>query len=530
MILLDDLRLSPDFKEKDLFLAAAAKLGVKVSAIKKAVLIRKSLDCRRKPDIVCVCRVAVGLSPENEARFSKRNGVSPYKPPEYRVSPSRSELRPVVVGSGPAGLFAAYVLALSGLEPLVIERGDPVEIRKQKVERYFSSGVLDPESNVQFGEGGAGTFSDGKLNTGIKDERIAFVLEAFHRLGASESVTYDARPHVGTDVLEKVVVNMRVELGRLGAEFSFNSKLTGFESENGRLKSVTYRKEGSDVTVACSDCVLAIGHSAHDTLEMLRESGVFMTAMPAAAGVRIEHPQAVIDLANYGKEALKRFSLPPSDYRLAYNPTGFSVHTFCMCPGGSVVAASSDPDSVVTNGMSDSSRNGPNANSALLVSTAGDFPLTDPFSTLKFMRGIERRAFAAGGSDGCAPAQLVGDFLLGRPSTGPGSVVPTYRPGVKFGSLDKVLGTPICDRLRAGIKRFAAMLDGFAVPDAVLTAPETRSSSPVRIVRDDEKNSSVRGLYPCGEGAGYAGGIVSAAIDGMKCAERIISLHRTGSE
>ena len=528
MILLNDLKLPPDFTKKDLVTAAATKLGVKKSAVRNAELIKRSLDCRKKPRIEYVCSAA--LETDNESRFYSRKGVSAYKKNEYAVLPARSNYRPVVVGSGPAGLFAAYVLSLGGLEPLILERGDRVEVRKEKVARYFSLGILDPESNVQFGEGGAGTFSDGKLNTGIRDERIRFVLDSFYKFGADETVKYDARPHVGTDVLETVLKNIRKELLSLGAEFKFNSKLIGFESENGILKSVTYSEKGKTVTVPCTDCVLAIGHSAHDTLGMLLSSGITMTAMPAAVGVRIEHPQSMINLNNYGREALEKYSLPPADYRLSYNQPDYSVHTFCMCPGGEVVAASSDPDAVVTNGMSCSSRSGPNANSALIVSTAGDFAVTDPFSTLRFMRDIERRAFKAGGSNGCAPAQLVGDFLAGKKSSGALGVLPTYRPGVRFGAMEEVFPDAICSRLREAIKHFDKLIEGFALYDAVLTAPETRSSSPVRLIRSADLDSSVRGLYPCGEGAGYAGGIVSAAVDGMRCAERIISIHRSEDE
>ena len=517
-VTLDDLRLEANADPALLSTLAARRLGISPDRIKGIRILKRSLDCRKKPFITRVYKAAVSAQVPGSAL--KKPGIRLYKSEPYNVKRSASSVRPVVVGSGPAGLFAALVLSLSGLRPLILERGEPVDLRKNKVERYWSGGELDPESNVQFGEGGAGAFSDGKLNTNVKNRRIDFILESFHRYGAPESVLFDAKPHVGTDVLEKVLLNMRRHLEELGAQFVFSARFVGFSEKNGAICGVEYEKGGEKFGVETSRCILAPGHSAHDTFRALFDSGVAIRSMPVAIGARIEHRQRDVDVAQYGLEALGRYVLPPAEYKLSANFADFSVHTFCMCPGGVVVAASSDPLGVVTNGMSRSARDGVNANSALLVSTAGLYDQTEVFSSLEYIISVERRAREYGG--GLAPAQLAGDFLARRPSVGAGTVTPTYRPGVRFGSLDEVLGETVCDRLREGLVRMDRMIPGFASPDAVLTAPETRSSSPVRILRGEDCQSSVAGLYPCGEGAGFAGGIVSAAADGMLCAEKLI--------
>ncbi|MBQ8359429.1 MAG: hypothetical protein IJX37_05915, partial [Oscillospiraceae bacterium] len=438
-----------------------------------------------------------------------------YKVPKCDQIP---ENRPVVVGFGPAGMFAALVLALAGLKPIVLERGEDAVTRHQKVQEFWESGELDPISNVQFGEGGAGTFSDGKLNTGVNNPRIGWILEQFVKAGARENILFDAKPHIGTDVLLEVVQNLRMRIISLGGEVRFGAQVTGILQKEGQIFALEIN--GAE-TIACHRAIFAIGHSARDTFSYLYEQGIPMEAKPFAMGVRIEHPQTLIDTAQYG--AVNPV-LPPADYKLVKHLDNETVYTFCMCPGGYVVAAASEEGGVVTNGMSYADREGENANAALLVTVnPKDFSTDHPLAGMYWQREIEEKAFVAGGCNYKAPAQLVGDFLNGKPSTGAGSVQPTYKPGVKWCDLHDVLPEKITAALKTALPQLDGNLKGFAHPDSVLTAPETRSSSPVRINRDENcQSTGLRGLYPAGEGAGYAGGIMSAAIDGMLCAEALM--------
>ena len=421
-----------------------------------------------------------------------------------------------MVGFGPAGMFCALILAMAGLEPLVLERGEDARTRHEKVNRFFETGELDPGSNVQFGEGGAGTFSDGKLNTGVNNPRIGWILEQFVAAGAPETILYDAKPHVGTDLLLTVVQNIRKRIISLGGEVRFNAQVTDIQVNEGRIYGLEVN--GSQV-IPCDSVILAIGHSARDTFSMLQRKSVPMEPKPFSMGVRIEHRQSLIDLAQYGTNDLP---LGAADYKLVKHLDGETVYTFCMCPGGYVVAAASEEGGIVTNGMSFSGRAGENANAALLVTVnPRDFPYEGPLGGMLWQRELEQRAYGLSGTYR-APAQTVGDFLAGRASTGPGSVLPTYRPGVTWCDLHDVLPEKITKALAEGIVGMEACLKGFSDPNAVLTGPETRSSSPVRILRDESRSSAVRGLFPCGEGAGYAGGIMSAAIDGILCAESLI--------
>ena len=520
MIRIRDISLPPEHSVHQLPYEAAQMLRVANSKIRGLTIVRRSIDARKKPDVRVIYTVDVRVD-GNEAKILRQSGCKKaslakterYKPPRTDASPA---LRPVVVGFGPAGMFAALVLALSGLKPIVLERGRDADSRKADVEAFFSTGKLDPRSNVQFGEGGAGTFSDGKLNTGLNNTRIAWVLEQLVKAGAGEDILFDAKPHVGTDVLVTVVKNIRQRILSLGGEVRFESQVTGIRTADGRVTGLEIN--GSEI-LPCDRVVLAIGHSARDTFEMLRDMGLPMEPKPFAMGVRIEHKQAAVDLAQYGANIP---TLPPADYKLVRHLDNETVYTFCMCPGGYVVAAASEEGRVVTNGMSYADRAGENANAALLVTVnPRDLPGEGPLAGMDWQREIEEAAFRVSG-DYKAPAQKVGDFLAGIPSTGPGSVEPTYRPGVAWCDLHSVLPEKLTAPLKEALPLLEGNLKGFAHADAVLTAPETRSSSPVRIIRDESRQAELRGLYPTGEGAGYAGGIMSAALDGIQTAEAII--------
>jgi len=525
MIRIREIALPPEHSVHQLSYEAARLLKIPNSKVKGLRIVRRSVDARKKPDVKIVYTVDVTVE-GNEQKLLRQSGCKRaalakpqfYKPPKAMAS----ESRPVVVGFGPAGMFAALVLAIAGLRPIVLERGEDAASRHEKVQRFFETGQLDSKSNVQFGEGGAGTFSDGKLNTGVSNVRIGWVLEQMVKAGAGEDILFDAKPHVGTDVLLTVVQNIRKRITDLGGEVRFNTQAVGILEKNGALMGV---KTQTGETVYCEQAVFAIGHSARDTFEMLHKMGLPMEAKPFAMGVRIEHRQKTVDVAQYG-----RFDpvLPPADYKLVCHLDADTVYTFCMCPGGYVVAAASEEGRVVTNGMSYADRGGENANAALLVTVnPKDLPDDGPLAGMYWQREIEEAAYKVGGESYYAPAQRVGDFLAGRPSVGPGDVLPTYRPGVAWCDLHTVLPDKITKALQEALPRLEQNLKGFADGDAVLTAPETRSSSPVRILRDETRQSTLRGLYPTGEGAGYAGGIMSAALDGIQTAEAIIEALRS---
>lgn len=506
---------------------SAKALKIAPAELKSIRLTKKSVDARKKENVHFVCSVECEIkSPAAEKLILSRKlkNVSQAVPFVYLVKKTKPlPHRPVVVGSGPAGLFAALVLAMGGQRPIILERGGDVQSRRASVDKYFSGGELDTVSNIQFGEGGAGTFSDGKLTTGTKDFRIRFVLEQFVRAGASEDILCSAKPHIGTDVLMNVLVNLRSRITSLGGEYRFFTQLTDIGMKDGRLRSVTVIHDGQEEEIPTNNVILATGHSARDTFDMLYRRGIPMIQKPFAVGARIEHPQSVIDSAQYG-QAAGHPELGAADYKLAVHlPDGRGVYTFCMCPGGYVVAAASETESIVTNGMSHFARDGANANSALLVGVnPSDFGSPHPLAGVEFQRRIERAAFAYSRSSS-APAQLVGDLLAGKPSTDFGDTLPTYRPSVTLGEIGCCLPAFIIESMKNGILLMGKRLQGFARHDAILTAPETRSSSPVRILRDETLQSpAAPGLYPCGEGAGFAGGIMSAAVDGIKCAEIIL--------
>ena len=522
MIRIRDIAFPPEHDHNQLLFEAARLLKISGSKIKRLTIVRRSIDARKKPDIKIIYTVDVTVDGSEQKIFRqsgcKRAAIATnsfYKAPKTDIQPKK---RPVIVGFGPAGMFCALVLAMAGQRPIVLERGEDAVSRTEKVERFFATGQLDARSNVQFGEGGAGTFSDGKLNTGVNNPRIGWILERFVEFGAREDILYDAKPHVGTDVLLDVVQNLRKRVIALGGEVRFNSCVANIRRENGCLTGLEL--EDGEI-IECDTAVFAIGHSARDTFTMLHQQGIPMEQKPFAMGVRIEHKQSMIDKAQYGTADLP---LPPADYKLVKHLEDGTVYTFCMCPGGHVVAAASEEGGVVTNGMSYADRDGENANAALLVTIGPeDIPGEDVLDGMLWQRRIEQMAYAVGGGGYRAPAQKVGDFLAERPSTGPGEVSPTYRPGVTWCDLREVLPEKIVRSLKEALPLLDGNLKGFASADAVLTAPETRSSSPVRILRDESRQSVLRGLYPCGEGAGYAGGIMSAAIDGIMTAEAIIA-------
>lgn len=537
MIRLQNLRMGLGEKETKLKHLAAKALRIAPEEISKLKILKKSLDARKKQDIHWLYTVAVCVTREEQKVLAACPSAEAYAPMPYSILRASSDMRPVVVGFGPAGMFAALLLAEAGLRPIVLERGRAIEERTEDVERFWKTGRLSRSSNVQFGEGGAGAFSDGKLNTGTHDGRIGYVLEQFHRFGAPENVTYDAKPHVGTDVLKTVVKNLREHIIALGGELRFEQQLWALHGENGTLTGCTVMTETGPYELHCDTVVLAPGHSARDTFAMLYESGLPMEQKSFAIGVRIEHLQAKISEAQYGR-AWKQ--LPPASYKLSCHlPDGRGVFSFCVCPGGQVVAAASDYGQVVTNGMSYSGRAGKNINGGLLVGIGpADFEGDDPLAGVRFQEKWESAAWEKGtdgmssacAGDGAAfhaPAQLVGDFLRNQPSEGPHSVTPTYQPGVRWGTLDGTLPETVLASLKEALPILDKKLHGFADPDAVLAGVETRSSSPVRILRDENLQSpALAGLYPCGEGAGYAGGITSAAVDGMKAAELIIEKFR----
>lgn len=527
MIRINEIKLSLDEEEELLAEKAAKVLKINKKYIKSYTIFKKSVDARKKDDVhfTYSLDVIITLDEEQITRKCKSNKVSIVKPYVYTLPENKrvSSFRPVVVGFGPAGMFAGLILALSGLKPIILERGKAVEERTKDVDLFWQTGKLNEESNVQFGEGGAGTFSDGKLTTGIKSPFIRKILEELYEAGAPEEILYSSKPHIGTDRLVEVVKNIRKKIEKLGGEVRLECRLEKLIVANGFVHGVTYTHKGEKIDLETDSVIMAIGHSARDTVEMLYNMGVEIMQKPFSVGARIEHPQSLINKAQYGKFAGHK-KLGAADYKLAcHGLHERGAYTFCMCPGGTVVNAASEKEGVIVNGMSSLARDGENANSALLVGIEPkDFPSDHPLAGIYYQREIENTAFKLAGSNYKAPAQLVGDFLKGIESKELGNVQPTCPTGVTMTNLDLCLPEKVSATMKSAIVEMDKKLNGFNLYDAVLTAPETRSSSSVRILRDDLLQCNIRGVYPCGEGAGYAGGIISAAVDGVKCAHAVL--------
>jgi uncharacterized FAD-dependent dehydrogenase len=514
--------------ESTLRLLIGAETRLPADRIDNIRVVRRSLDARDKNDIRFIYSATFEIDDKDynrhSGRFSKNVGKAPERPVVAAEVGEIPQPAPVVViGAGPAGLFAAHTLAVRGYKVIMIDRGRPIDERGRSVEAFWSGGALDPESNIMFGEGGAGTFSDGKLTTRIKDARAELVIETLVKYGAPERIACEAKPHVGTDVLRTVVRNIRGAIEEAGGEVRFNTKLTDIETEDGKLTAVIVN--GGE-RIPCCAAVLAVGQAARDTYRMLFERGVEITAKPFAVGVRIEHPQSFIDRSQFGKFA-GHPRLGAAEYRLTAKSGSRGVYTFCMCPGGFVVASSSNEGEVVTNGMSYSARDAENANSGIIVQINPSDLGGAPFCGLAFQERIERAAFRLGGGDYSAPAERVADFMEDCEPQAFGAVTPTYRPQAVPRQLKKCLPGTVYRGIRDGLTAFARQIKGFDMGDAVLTAVESRTSAPVRINRGESGEATrLHGLYPVGEGAGYAGGIVSAAVDGMRAAERIIAVWK----
>ena len=531
-LLITDIKIPVQADEKELPALIAGQFRFPAESVRTVRLVRQSLDARKKQDIHFLVSAMVALDASVESKLLKRGDarIKPYEAPlEYSLKRGNEQPRGriVVTGLGPAGLFAAYFLAREGYKPLVLERGREIERRGGDVRRFWSGGELDPNSNVMFGEGGAGTFSDGKLTTRIKDARASVVLETLKKFGAPEDIIYQAKPHIGTDLLRRVVKAMREEIIALGGEVRFEARLEDIRLQDGALRTITFKQGGQVEQIECAALILATGQAARDTYEMLLSKGLTLLPKSFAVGARIEHSQELINRAQFGTLA-GHPRLGAAEYRLAGKSGARGVYTFCMCPGGYVVGAASGAGEVVVNGMSDRARDGKNANAAVIVQVGPEDFGSGPLDGVRFQQELEQRAYAAGLQSGAyfAPAQRLEDFMCGVATKSFGEVTPTYRPGVHPTRLDTVLPPFIAAGIRDGITAFSRQLAGYDLPDAVLTAVESRTSSPVRILRDlYGEAEGARGVFPVGEGAGYAGGIVSAAVDGMHAAEWVASRY-----
>lgn len=522
MLRINHIKIRKNITEYEIFELAIQKAHVKKDDVLAWNIAKKSIDARKKEDVHYI--YAIDIKVKDEKKYKKLQKVKNFDIPSIKIKNNLST-RPVIIGAGPAGLFAALTLIEHNLKPIIIEQGQPVEDRKKSVDCFTQSGKLNYFSNVQFGEGGAGTFSDGKLTTSIHSPFCKKVLEEFVHFGAPKQILFLAKPHIGTDNLIHIIKNMREYILANGGTFLFQTKVINFEISNHHITSLRTVCGGIENTIIANQVILAIGHSSRDTFETLYQKGVSMEAKNFSVGVRIEHLQKWINDAQYG--TITKLHLPPAEYKLAYHNSSRSCYTFCMCPGGVVMPSSSEPNTIVTNGMSYFLRDGKNANSALLVNvTPADFKSNSPLAGIYFQKDLEEQAFILGGSNYFAPIQRLEDFLNNQKSEHIGEVQPTYQPGVTLSNLNEILPTFVSDTLKQGIQFFDTKIHGFAHLDSILTGIETRSSSPVKIVRKDNFVSNIDGIYPCGEGAGYAGGIMSASVDGIKCAIALLENNK----
>ena len=542
MYRLENIKIRENLSEEEIIKKALKQYKINENDISEYSIFKCSIDARNKNDIYYNYTIDVDL--KNNKKYLKAKHINNEKISLIKKVTRASKLKPVIVGSGPAGLFCALTLAYNGLNPILIEQGKCVEERQNDVDNFIKTGKLNKFSNVQFGEGGAGTFSDGKLTSGISSNYCKSVLEEFVKYGAPTQILYTNKPHIGTDNLINIIANIRNKIVELGGIILFQTKFIDFDEKDGSLKSVKckvlnkeiynnyknkYNQEikffENDEICINTDClVLAIGHSARDTFEKIYDKNIKMEKKNFSVGVRIEHKQNMINLSQYGDKT--KLKLPPAEYKLAYHGKERSCYTFCMCPGGEVIASSSEEGTIVTNGMSKFARDGVNANSAVLVNVVPeDFKGDSPLEGIYFQKELEEKAFILGGSNYFAPVQRVEDFIKNVKTEKLGEIHPTYMPGVTLSNLNEILPGFVSQTLKEGIIEFDKKIKGFANPDSVLTGVETRSSSPVKIIRDIESlMSNIYGIYPCGEGAGYAGGIMSAAVDGIKCAMKIIEV------
>ena len=513
MIRLDNIKIFEDLSEEQVISKALKKNRVEENDIIEANIVKKSIDARDKRNVHY--NYSLDIKVNDESKYPHLKIVKELD--KQIINKNRNSVyKPIIVGSGPAGLFCALTLVDNGYEPIILEQGSSVDERIKYINEYKETGHLNELCNVQFGEGGAGTFSDGKLTTGINSPLIKDVLNYFYKFGAPKEITYLSHPHIGTDNLVKILKNIREYIESKGGKYYFDTKLINIKKENDVYLLETNNQQFN------TDClVLAIGHSARDTYKMLLDNNVNMVRKNFSVGVRIEHKQSMINESQYG--TYTKLNLPPAEYKLAYHNDERSCYTFCMCPGGEVIASSSNKEAIVTNGMSEYKRDKENANAALLVNVlTTDFTGTDPLAGMYFQEELEHHAYILGGSNNYAPVQRVEDYLKNQPSTKIGTIIPSYKPGYTLTNLNELFPDYINKTLKEGIISFDHKIKGFANPDAILTGVETRSSSPVTITRNEDLECNLEGIYPCGEGAGYAGGITSAAVDGIKVAIKII--------
>ena len=521
---IDNIKIREDLRQVDIIKKACIKNKIDFNLVQDWQILKKSIDARNKNDIFYNYAVMLEVKKDIDKKHLSKN-VSIITDEEVSTNEikvlRKSSRPPIIIGAGPAGLFCALTLIDNGIKPIIVEQGKEVNKREQDVNLFFKEGILNTSSNVQFGEGGAGTFSDGKLTTNLHTPLCKKVIDEFIKFGAPDQIAYINKPHIGTDNLVKIVANMRNYIIQNGGKFLFSTKAVDFTTKENKINSLICIQDGQALELDTDTVILAIGHSSRDMFKTLYKKNVNIEQKNFSVGVRIEHKQEMINKAQYGTNT--KLKLPPAEYKLAYHGENHSCYTFCMCPGGKVVASSSEENTIVTNGMSKFARDEENANSAILVNvTPNDLNSSDPLAGMYFQKELEEKAFTLGGKNYYAPIQRVEDFLNNKKSTFIGEVKPSYKPGVTLSNLQEILPDFVIKTLKEGIIYFDSKLKGFGLPDSILTGVETRSSSPITIKRNEELMSNIEGLYPCGEGAGYAGGIVSAAVDGIKVGRAIL--------